>query len=514
MHTISSALGAVVLFCTTTHTEILASEDVDISNLSYAGLAVYDVLSTEFAQYRSEQWELTSGRITGKDFYTPREFFNTSREEIDLPEGHDDWLPAYLGEIIGRTTEFCDVMSLYMPSGKFLTELNKALRLLADRAENLPKTSPIVVRFLFNQWTPNAMPDVNRALLESLTEGISHDANLRVWLGMWYNKDTWNHAKIIAVDGRYVHTGGLNMDETAYLLEDPVFDSFVEVEGQVTNSGHHFANWQWNYIQNNAHHNILSAEYVSAFPPGVAAKYPPQFTDISEPQILEGVVPIISMGNQGGLLDTKPSVGVFVALFDAATSSIKTTQMDLGPRKIERSKKPFPTLSWPENYLNAFGRALMRGVKVEIILSNIGGRFNQYSAGWSCNEIASKIIATIPKQFPEVTDKALLREIVDGKLQIGFLRNQFGKTWQDGTELPLHAKFVSIDDICSYMGSDNLYVSNLAEWGLVFDDESVTQKFLEVLYEPMYKYSYTGEDCNFDEIFSNLYPNDCTECIS
>jgi len=513
---VSCVLGLVVLLCTTTHTELHASEDVDTSNLSYAGKAAYDVLSTRFAQYRSEQWELTSGRVIGKDIYTPRDFFNPSRQEIDLPEGHDDWLPEYLGEIVGRTTEFCDVMSLYMPTGKFLTELNKALRLLADRAENLPKSSPIIVRFLFaplKNIKPTGLSN-GKATLRRLTEGISHDANIHVWLGAWFNKNSINHAKIIAVDGRYVHTGGINLEENAYLLKDPILDSFVEVEGQVTDSGHYFANWQWNYIEKNARKYILAAERVSAFPPGVAEKYPPQYTSISEPEVLEEVVPIISMGNQGLLLDTKPSVDAFVALFDAATSSIKITQMDIGPNKNDYPKKQFPNLSWPMNYISAWGRALVRGVNVEIILSNYDDGANQYSAGWTCNEIASKIIKTIPKQCPEVTDNAQLRKIVGDKLRIGFLRNQFGNQWQDGTLFALHTKFVSIDDICVYIGSENLYVLDLPEWGLLFDDENTTQKLVEKLYEPMYKYSFTGEDCNFDEIFNNRYSNDCTECIS
>ncbi len=49
--------------------------------------------------------------------------------------------------------------------------------------------------------------------------------------------------------------------------------------------------------------------------------------------------------------------------------------------------------------------------------------------------------------------------------------------WADGRGFALHAKVVEVDDTAFYVGSQNLYIANLAEFGLIVDDASTTQDF-------------------------------------
>lgn len=61
-----------------------------------------------------------------------------------------------------------------------------------------------------------------------------------------------------------------------------------------------------------------------------------------------------------------------------------------------------------------------------------------------------------------------------------------------------------IDDTCSYTGSQNLYVCDLAEWGVVVDDKESNQKMLKDFWEPMWTASYTPDDCDVHEVMDGL----------
>ena len=66
------------------------------------------------------------------------------------------------------------------------------------------------------------------------------------------------------------------------------------------------------------------------------------------------------------------------------------------------------------------------------------------------------------------------------------------------------AKHFIIDDICTYIGSQNLYICDLAEWGVVIDNETATKKIKSEYWEPMWKVSYTADDCEVDKVMDGL----------
>jgi hypothetical protein len=95
-----------------------------------------------------------------------------------------------------------DVMSLGPPDGLFMTKFNEALKTIA--AKKPEKT--IHIRMMFGNII--GMPVNCTVVIRKLTKGIPKDANIKLWVGAWRKGISWNHAKIIAVDGRYLHTGG------------------------------------------------------------------------------------------------------------------------------------------------------------------------------------------------------------------------------------------------------------------------------------------------------------------
>ena len=58
-----------------------------------------------------------------------------------------------------------------------------------------------------------------------------------------------------------------------------------------------------------------------------------------------------------------------------------------------------------------------------------------------------------------------------------------------------HAKHLIIDDVATYIGSQNL------------DDEEQTKKMMDQYWNPMWKSSFTGEDCDVDSVMDGLKIN-------
>ena len=126
-----------------------------------------------------------------------------------------------------------------------------------------------------------------------------------------------------------------------------------------------------------------------------------------------------------------------------------------------------------------------------------------YGNGWSCVDVAAEIIKRIKKQYPDAEDDALRQKVADN-LRVSFIREERGNKWEDGMTMGMHAKHFIVDDIAAYIGSQNLYVCDLAEWGVVIDDPAQTQKFMDEYWTPMWQHSHTGEDVNVDDVMDGL----------
>jgi len=357
---------------------------------------------------------------------------------------------------------------------------------------------------------------------------------MNVWVGSWRSGVSWNHSKIIAVDGKYLFTGGHNLWDAHYLKDKPVHDLSIELEGRVTLDSHMYANLQWDFIKKKQDSFIgqiaeripdnlplawNTRVIVSEFPKDIASEFPPKFNHTNFfYEKLKGSVPMISVGRLGKVMDVmqlshdRPSDDAFVAMIDSSTKIIKMTLQDLGPVCVPLTKIALPGLKWPKTYLNALARAIYkRGVHVEIILSNPGSIPNGlkltdacYGNGWSCVDVASKIAEKIKKQFPKIKDDELFN-LISNKLRICFIKQAQGNTYADKTTIGLHSKHFIVDDVACYTGSQNLYLCDLAEWGIIVDHKEKTQQILKEYWNPIWKASYTTDDCDIQEVMNRLY---------
>ena len=122
----------------------------------------------------------------------------------------------------------------------------------------------------------------------------------------------------------------------------------------------------------------------------------------------------------------------------------------------------------------------------------------------SCVDVAAEIIKCIQTQFPDAPDNKL-RATVHDNLRVCFLRcRRGGCNYSDGGSLGLHSKHFIIDDMCCYIGSQNLYVCDLAEWGVVIDSPEAVGDIKQKYWDQMWEVSYTRDDCDVDEVMDGL----------
>ena len=366
-----------------------------------------------------------------------------------------------------------------------------------------------------------ALPINCQRLMRRLTADLPKDANIQLWVGAWRRGASWNHAKIIAADGKYLQTGGHNVWSDIYLKDDPIHDVSIEMEGSVAHDAHLFANSQWQFIEKkqasllgqileNVPDFIPLASknrvIVSEYPQGKASEFAPLY-DRSLVPVYDSVtdaVAVISIGRQGVLIeDDRPADDAFIAMMDASKRIIRMSLQDLGPVTFPGVKIPLPSVGWPKPYFDALARAIwLRGVDVEIVLSNENAK-SGYTNGWSCVDVASEIIKRITKQFPDAPD-AELRQKVEDNLRICYIRHSKKMEWESGTSIGNHTKFFIVDDLVSYTGSQNLYEADLAEWGVIVDDTEQTAQMMEDYWTPLWEASYLESDCEVQDVMDGL----------
>ena len=121
------------------------AEDTDATNLSHVGQAAYECLRSLYAEHHHQLWNVTNGKVIGELHQTPKEAWPGPATKFE--DGHDDWFPEVMGDILSRTQVWADVLSLGPPDGKFMKAFQKALAKIAENAEG--KDRPVVIRMMF-----------------------------------------------------------------------------------------------------------------------------------------------------------------------------------------------------------------------------------------------------------------------------------------------------------------------------------------------------------------------------
>jgi hypothetical protein len=379
-----------------------------LEQLSYIGESVACTLQAKHEIHRRSSWNVTSGRIVNDILQTPPRS-HWGKPEVQPLQEHSDELPQRMHDVIVKAERWVDFASLAPPDGKFHKQIHDAICELGEKAARLQ--SPITIRLLFGNII--GMPVDCRAVLKSLKP--KEDKFIELWVGSYRKGLSWNHSKIIAVDGTYLLQGGHNCWDDHYLKWNPVHDISIEAEGDVTQDAHIFCNKMWQFLIGTDRKHFVSKMVWDVVPvsertslsrwPQHICKYPPMYVDSRVERPTSGMVPMISCGRHGeiDIVDgsENPSDSAITAMIASAKKIIRLSLQDLGCLMLPLpgdAKVPIPGGSWPHNYLKAMASALVRGVKVQIVLSNPGstpGRSSPltsvYGNGWTCADSAGEI---------------------------------------------------------------------------------------------------------------------------
>jgi phosphatidylserine/phosphatidylglycerophosphate/cardiolipin synthase-like enzyme len=195
-------------------------------------------------------YDLTRGNSLPRDWLvqSPDVWGRRSR---DVSAGHSDALVLQIRDLVAGAQRQVDIAVLAPPpDARFLGALREALAALAERGR------PITVRIIIGHY-PTAEVDAT-AFLKALTAGLEGMPKARLSISvaaMWscvVSEDcdsySWNHAKIVSVDGVDALVGGHNMWSADYLADDPVHDLSIRVHGPAAASAAHYTDRLWDYV--------------------------------------------------------------------------------------------------------------------------------------------------------------------------------------------------------------------------------------------------------------------------
>lgn len=407
--------------------------------------------------------------------------------------GNDDGAAAITDRVrrlIAGARQSVDITTLQpVPDGGFLQAIRDGLQTLARSGR------AITVRILVGQYPPGDA-DLKK-LLTGLAGVVQQPrSRLSLYLGAMRSctgagqcdSFSWNHAKILAVDGRVAMVGGHNMYDGDYLKADPVFDLSMQIEGPAALAASRFADSLWQFVCGNLGKGASVA--VASLPAGRTAPGQDCKAALAPGKSLpgHGRVPVLAIGRLASGVTTDFANQSDLArdlMLGAARRSIRIVQQDIG-FTMGRAD----TL-YPESTLEKIADFLLldRG-DVYLVVSNldaVGGAGDSYSNGVSLQALALKVFAVVQKrsQF----DRDTVTDLLCRHFHLAPLRFGPDSQWQDGKPIANHAKFWMIDDRYFYIGSDNFYPVDLQEFGFIVDDRAAAARLLKDYWTPLWRWS-------------------------
>lgn len=413
-----------------------------------------------------------------------------------------DFIVNRITDLIAGAEDFVDITTLYQfPDGLFESGIVNGLRVLANSGRH------VRVRILAGLPSTTLFPDTaHHYLLELVSEGtaagpplVSLGGNLEIFVVRQQTTPaSWNHAKIVAVDGKRAIVGGENQWTPDYLEKAPVHDLNVELSGSAVYHMHLFADeiWKSTCLSFGSRAYWKSgAKRLNGAPKVTIGKCP----TASEVQEVPGLghSSVLGAGRFGPLHaligNQNPADYAMLLSFQSAQTVIRIAQQDLAFDAVYAATKgglQGPVQYWADG-MQAIAQALIRGCDVYIVLSNDLGKSGSgtlYSFGTiagTADEIKKDV-----KSEPGAPQGTKLTDLLCNKLHLTTLRFGPSDQWPDPPyEFANHSKFFMVDDKVFYVGSENLYPADLIEYGVFISDPAAVQQMREEYWDQLWMYS-------------------------
>jgi phosphatidylserine/phosphatidylglycerophosphate/cardiolipin synthase-like enzyme len=427
---------------------------------------------------------------------------SSTRRKVCL--GHSDGLMVRLHDLVASARQRVDITLLApVPGTRFLGALRDALGSLARSGRT------VSVRVLVGQYPPD---DADApAFLKALTEGLeaSGGSGLSVSVAAMRSclatedcdSYSWNHSKIVTVDGIKALVGGHNFWSDDYLVDNPVHDLSMEVSGPAAVSAAHFADKLWQYVCSNLGKgkSIVVASWPGSRQTPTQDCLPTPSLPPAPQASAGGGTPILAVGRLGAGITTAFANQSELArdlMLASAQHTIRIVQQDLG-FGMGRADILFPD-STIDRIVDFLRR---RNGDIYIVLSNLGSVGNSgnfYSNDVTLAQLALHLRDAVQARVyardpfaryqanigPDPTNALLCEHVHLAPLRFGP-----DAEWPGGHPIAGHSKFWMADEHTFYIGSDNMYPVNLQEFGYIVDDARTAQALTDAYWTPLWEWS-------------------------
>ncbi|MEU2718642.1 phospholipase D-like domain-containing protein [Streptomyces sp. NPDC007205] len=330
---------------------------------------------------------------------------------------------------------------------------------------------------------------------------------------------SWNHSKLLVVDGQSVITGGINGWKDDYIdTSHPVADADLALTGPAARTAVNYLNVLWNWTCQNAGN---PAKVWLATSNG-AACMPTMGEDAAAADLAtekSGDIPVIAVGGLGvGIQDSDPAssgrptpsampdstcrIGVHDRTnrdrgYDSANpeeSALRSLigsareHIDISQQDLNGTCPPLPR--YDTRLYGILAAKLAAGVKVRIVVSDPANRGLIGSGGYSQIKSLSEISDILRDRLIQITgDRISATSAMCANLQLASFRSAASVKWQDGHPYALHHKIVSVDDSAFYLGSKNLYPAWLQDFGYIVESPAAARQLKATLLDPEWTYS-------------------------
>ncbi|MFJ3233969.1 phospholipase [Streptomyces sp. NPDC086787] len=423
-------------------------------------------------------------------------------------------LLARMRNNIASATGTVDISTLApFPDGAFQDAIVAGLK------ESVARGHRLKVRVLVGAapiYHLNVVPSKYRDALRGALGDAADDVTLNV-ASMTTSKTgfSWNHSKLLVVDGRSVITGGINNWKNDYLdTSHPVSDVDLALTGPAARSATRYLDQLWSWTCQNRS-NALKVWFASSQGAGCMSS----LEGDAAPAVASGDVPVIAVGGLGvGIKDVDPT-----SPYRPVLPTASDTKCVVGVHDYTNSDRDYDTVNPEESALRALvGSAkdhveisqqdmnatcpplprydirlydtlaarMADGVKVRIVVSDPANRGAVGSGGYSQIKSLDEISEVLGKRLELVTgDRTKARAAMCANLQLAAGRYSDSATWSDGKPYAQHHKLVSVDGSAFYLGSKNLYPSWLQDFGYIVESPAAAGQLKSELLDPQWNYS-------------------------
>jgi phosphatidylserine/phosphatidylglycerophosphate/cardiolipin synthase-like enzyme len=415
----------------------------------------------------------------------------TERMNQRVCVGHSDAVIDRIYTLVAHARKAVDVTALQPPpDGRFLAALRTAATTLARSGRR------VTMRVLIGQYPFEGGTDA-RALLGELIRDAKavRGSGLSLYVaamrsctgGDDCNSFTWNHAKIVAVDGSAALVGGHNMWSRDYLIDEPVHDLSMQLRGPAATDASRFADALWRFVC--GHRGRENAVQLFSYVAGHDSIGTDCMPQLALPAAAAaGSIPILAVGRLGaGITPDFANQGDLARdlILGAARRNIYIAQQDLA-FTLGRLDALYPesTLERLTDFL------LLDQGDVYIVLSNLGAESRSkmdYSNGTSI-ETAARKIRQVARGRSSLSD-AGLDELLCRRLHMAPIRFGPDATWPGNKPIANHSKFWMVDDRIFHIGSNNFYPVDLQEFGYIVEDRAAAMELRRVYWDPLWHWS-------------------------